>query len=41
MNENVTTAVAGENMTGQLDYKQYDPTRPFSRFYKVGKWWKG
>lgn len=41
MNQTQTAKFNASDMVGQLDYKQYDPSRPFQRFYRVGKWWKG
>lgn len=32
--------MAAEFLEGALDYKAYDPTRPFKRFYRVAKYAK-
>jgi hypothetical protein len=39
MNNIVTGGQIPEKMVGALDCKTYDPTRPFKRYYRVGKWW--
>lgn len=39
MNNVVTGGQLPEKMVGFLDTKTYDPSRPFKRFYRVGKWW--
>lgn len=39
MNNVETGGILPLKMTGELDYKTYDPERTFSRFYRVGKWW--
>lgn len=38
MNANADFVVSTGDIRGSIDYKTYDPKRPFKRYYHIAKW---
>lgn len=38
MNSNADFVVSTGDIRGAIDYKTYDPMRPFKRYYHIAKW---